>query len=82
MSLTDDPADFEVTTTIEEGCVVLALHGRVENLAAFDLAASLDATIDLQLEAVVLDLSELELIGAAGVVAVANTGEAARRSWG
>ena len=72
MSLTDDPADFEVTTTIEEGCVVLALHGRVENLAAFDLAASLDATIDLQLEAVVLDLSELEFIGAAGVVAVAN----------
>ena len=72
MSLTDDPADFEVTTSIEEGCAVLALHGRVENLAAFDLAAALDATIDLPLEAVVLDLAELEFIGAAGVVAVAN----------
>ncbi len=72
MSLTDDPDRFEVTTTIEEEWVVLALHGRVENLAAFDLAASLAATIDLQLEAVVLDLSELEFIGAAGVVAVAN----------
>ena len=69
---TDDPADFEVTTTIEEGCVVLALHGRVEKLAAFDLAASLDATIDLEPAAVVLDLSELNFMGAAGVVAVAN----------
>ena len=42
MSVTNDPTGFEVTTTIEEGCAVLALHGRVENLAAFDLAASLE----------------------------------------
>ncbi len=72
MSFTDDPADFKVTTTIEDGRVVLALRGRVENLAAFDLAASLDATIDLKPVIVVLDLSELEFMGAAGMVAVAN----------
>ena len=33
----DDPSIFEVTTSLEEGRTVLSLHGRVENLAAFDL---------------------------------------------
>jgi anti-anti-sigma regulatory factor len=68
----DDPSNFEVTTSFEEGRTVLSLHGRVENLAAFDLGASLDAAIDLHPETVILDLSELAFMGAAGVVAVAN----------
>jgi anti-anti-sigma factor len=72
VSLLNDPSAFEVTTTFEEQNVVLSLHGRVENLAAFDLGASLDAAIDLHAESVLLDLTELDFMGAAGLVAVAN----------
>lgn len=72
MSSINDPSAFEVTTSFEDQRVVLFLHGRVENLAAFDLGASLDAAIDLHAESVLLDLTELDFMGAAGLVAVAN----------
>jgi anti-anti-sigma factor len=72
MTLIDDPSSFEITTSFEGACAVLALHGRVENLAAFDLWAALEGAIDLRRPAVVLDLSELDFIGAAGLVALAN----------
>jgi anti-anti-sigma factor len=72
VSLINDPSAFKVTTSFEEQTVVLSLHGRVENLAAFDLGASLDAAIDLHAESVLLDLTELDFMGAAGLVAVAN----------
>jgi anti-anti-sigma regulatory factor len=72
MSLINDPSRFEVTTSFEGSRAVLALHGRVESLAAFDLWAALKAAVDLHRGGVVLDLSELDFIGAAGLVALAN----------
>src|SRR5580658_4564019 len=72
MSLIHDPSGFEVTTSFEGSSAVLTLHGRVESLAAFDLWAALKAAVELHRESVVLDLSELEFIGAAGLVALAN----------
>jgi anti-anti-sigma regulatory factor len=72
MSLINDPSGFGMMTSFEGQKAVLALRGRVEGLAAFDLWAALAGTIDLQREEVVLDLSELDFIGAAGLVALAN----------
>jgi anti-anti-sigma factor len=72
MSLINDPSRFEVTTSLEGSSAVLALHGRVEHLAAFGLGAALDAAIDLHRRSIVLDLSELDYMGAAGLVVVAD----------
>jgi anti-anti-sigma factor len=72
MSLINDPSRFEVTTSFEGLSAVLALRGRFDSLAAFDLWAAMKGAIDLHRETVVLDLSELEFIGAAGLVALAN----------
>ena len=68
---------FELTTGFEGRSALLALHGRLENLAALELWAALERVIDLRDlrnlgEAVVLDLSELEFIGAAGLLALAH----------
>jgi anti-anti-sigma factor len=72
MSLTTDPPSFDVTTTVEGQSVVLALRGKVEKGAAFELSALLDRTIDGRPESLVLDLSQLEFMGAAGMVAISN----------
>jgi anti-anti-sigma factor len=72
MSMSSDSSRFALTTTFEGRDAVLTLRGSVENLAAFELGASLDATIDRDPTSVVLDLSGLTFIGAAGIVAVAN----------
>jgi anti-anti-sigma regulatory factor len=72
MSLINEPSPFEVTTSLEGSRVVLALHGRVESLASFDLWTALEGAVHLHRDAVVLDLTELEFIGAAGLVALAN----------
>jgi GAF domain-containing protein len=72
MSFIRDSPGFELTTGFEGRSALLALHGRLENLAAMDLWTALERVIDLRDlrnlgEAVVLDLSELEFIGAAGL---------------
>jgi anti-anti-sigma factor len=72
MSLIGDPSGFEITTSSDGRNPVLALRGKVQNHAAFELGARLDATIDEHPESVVLDLSELEFMGAAGMVAISN----------
>jgi anti-anti-sigma factor len=72
MSLIADPSSFGVTTTLEGQSTVLALRGKVENLAAFELSALLDSAIDRHPESVILDMSELEFVGAAGMVAISN----------
>jgi anti-anti-sigma regulatory factor len=72
MSFFSDASDFEITTSFEGSNAVLAVRGRIENVAAFDLAGALAAEMDLHRRSVTLDLSELEFIGAAGLVAVAN----------
>jgi anti-anti-sigma regulatory factor len=71
MSFIRDSPGFELTTGFEGRSVLLALHGRLENLAALDLWAGLERFIDLR-QAVVLELSELDFIGAAGLLALAN----------
>jgi anti-anti-sigma factor len=72
MSVTDGSSDFAVEATFDGMEAVLTLRGRVENLAAFDLGASLDATIDRHPTSVILDLTALTFMGAAAIVAVAN----------
>jgi anti-anti-sigma factor len=69
---TDSAPRFGVTTTFEGTGAVLALRGSVEHQGAFELGATLDAAIDRHPASMVLDLSELDFIGAAGMVAVAN----------
>ena len=71
MSFIRDSPGFELTTGFEGRSAVLALHGQLEDLAALDLWAALERAIDLR-QAVVLDLSELDFIGAAGLLALAN----------
>jgi anti-anti-sigma regulatory factor len=73
MSMIDESSSFEVTTSFEGRRAVVALHGRVESLDAFDLWAALAGAIDhLDRQVVVLDLAGLSFIGAAGLVALAN----------
>ncbi len=71
MSFIRDSPGFELTTGFEGRSVLLALHGRLENLAALELWAALERAIDLR-QPVVLDLSQLDFIGAAGLLALAN----------
>ncbi len=70
------PPSFEAIATVEGPTTVLLLRGSVALGAAPDLAAVLDATIERRPASVVLDMSELDFVGAAGLVAVLN---AARR---
>jgi anti-anti-sigma regulatory factor len=72
MSLINDRSSFEVTTWFEGQRAVLFLHGRVESLAAFDLWEALVGAIDIHNEELILDLSCLDFIGAAGLVALAS----------
>jgi anti-anti-sigma factor len=72
MSLIADPSSFGVSTTTDGQSTVLALRGKFENHAAFELGALLDSAIDERPESVVLDLSGLDFMGAAGMVAVSN----------
>lgn len=58
MSLINDPSSFELTTSFDGPIAVLALHGSVESIAAFDLWTALEGAIHLQRESVVLDLSD------------------------
>jgi anti-anti-sigma factor len=71
MSVISHPPVFELTTAVEGRSARLALHGRLENVAALDLWAALERIIELG-EAVILDLSELDFIGAAGLLTLAN----------
>jgi anti-anti-sigma factor len=71
-SLSEDPLSFGVTSTVEGRSTTLALRGKVENQAALALGAVLDSAIDRHPETVVLDLSELDFMGAAGMVAISN----------
>jgi anti-anti-sigma factor len=72
MAMTSDAPDFGAVTTDEARAVTVALRGSVENLAAFELGAILDAAIDRHPTSMVLDLAELIFMGAAGLVAIAN----------
>ena len=68
----DPSTRFAVTTTFSGTEAVLALFGRAEHADAFILGATLDSAIERRPASMVLDLSALDFIGVAGMVAVAN----------
>jgi anti-anti-sigma factor len=72
MSMTSDTARFGAVTHFEGNEATIVLRGSVENQAAFELGAILDATIDRHPTSMVLDLAGLVFMGAAGLVAVSN----------
>jgi len=67
-----DTPEFGVITNFEGEAATIALRGRVENEAAFELGAVLDAVIDRKPASVALDASKLEYLGPAGLLAVSS----------
>jgi anti-anti-sigma factor len=72
MSLNPNSSGFAITTSSEGSSTVFTLSGKVENRAAFELGALLDSAIDRHPDSVILDLSGLDFMGAAGMVAISN----------
>jgi len=72
MSMTKDTPEFGAVTNFEGDAATIALRGRVENEAAFHLGAMLDAAIDRKPASMVLDASELDYLGPAGLLAISN----------
>ena len=70
MSMTHDTPDFGAVTSFEDGEVTIALRGTAEHGSAFALGAILDAAIDRRPASMVLDVAELESLGATGLLAV------------
>jgi anti-anti-sigma regulatory factor len=68
----EPPVPFKTIATFEGADAFFALHGRVENMAVFELSASLDAVIDRNPTSVELDLTHLDFMGPTGFVALAN----------
>jgi len=63
---------FGAVTTFEGRGAIVSLRGRVDDIAAFELAAVLNAAIDRQPVSMVLELADLVFMGAAGLVVIAN----------
>ena len=63
---------FDAVTTFEGRGAIVSLRGRVDDIAAFELAAVLNAAIDRQPVSMVLELADLVFMGAAGLVVIAN----------
>jgi anti-anti-sigma factor len=63
---------FEAVTSFEGRDAYVSLRGRVDDVAAFELAAVLDAALDREPASMVLELAELVFMGAAGLVVIAN----------
>ena len=72
MSVTKGTPEFGAVTNFEGDAATIALRGRVESGSAFELGAILDAAIDRKPASMVLDASELEYVGPAGLLAVSN----------
>jgi anti-anti-sigma factor len=70
--MTSNTPGFSADTSFEGSAATVVLRGTFENLAAFQLGDILDAAIDRQPTSMVLDLAELNFMGAAGLVAVSN----------
>ena len=64
---------FGAVTTFEGRGAVVSLRGRVDDVAAFELAAVLDAVVSRQPASMVLELADLIFIGPAGLLVIANT---------
>ncbi len=63
---------FGAVTNFEGRDALVSLRGSVDDVAAFDLAAVLDAAIDREPVSMVLELAELSFMGAAGLVVIAD----------
>src|SRR5580658_5004869 len=72
VSMASETPSFGAITSFDGRDATVALRGSVENLAAFELGAILDAVIDSQPTSMVLDLADLVFMGAAGLVAISN----------
>ena len=59
-------------TTFEGRDAVVSLRGRVDDVAAFELATVLDAAVGRQPASMVLELADLIFIGPAGLLVIAN----------
>jgi len=70
--MTSDTPDFGAVTSFHGDEATVSLRGRVQNGAAFELGAILDAAIDSQPTSMILDLAELDFMGAGGLIAVSN----------
>jgi anti-anti-sigma factor len=65
---------FGAVTNFEGRDALVSLRGSVDDVAAFDLAAVLEAAIDREPVSMVLELAELSFMGAAGLVVIADAG--------
>jgi anti-anti-sigma factor len=72
VSISRNSPKFEAVTHFEGSEATIALRGSIENAAAFGLSATLDAAIDRHPTSMVLDLSKLDFMSAAGLVAISN----------
>ena len=72
MSVTKDTPDFGAVAKFEDGEATIALRGRMTQGAATELGAILDAAIDRQPAAMVLDVVELDFLGTAELLAISN----------
>jgi anti-anti-sigma regulatory factor len=71
MWMTKDTPDFGAVTNFEGDEATIALRGTTQG-AAFELGAILDAAIDRQPASMILDVSELDFLGPAGLLAISN----------
>jgi anti-anti-sigma factor len=70
--MTTDPSSFGVTTALEGQSTVLVLRGKVDRRAAIELGIILDSALERRPDSVILDLGELEFMGAGGMVVISN----------
>jgi len=70
--MTREPPGFGTVTHFKGDDVTIFLRGTVENVAALELGAILDAAIDCRPASMVLDVAELEFLGATGLLAVSD----------
>lgn len=72
MPMTNDIPDFGAVTSFEGNEATIALRGTTENGGAFELGGILDAAIDRQPASMVLDVTELDFLGASGLLAISG----------
>jgi hypothetical protein len=80
MSVTNDPPEFGAVTTFEGAAATIALRGTTAQGASVDLGAMLDAAIDRSPASMVLDVAQLEFLGVAELLAIANAERRLARS--
>jgi anti-anti-sigma factor len=72
MSMKGATPGFGAVTNFEGDDITIALRGTTENGAAFELAAVLNAAIDRRPASIVLEVSELDYLGLAGLLVISN----------